>query len=47
MSNESVVVESKTSSAVSPGSSAIEQRRLTKARCGTQTPLGRPVDPDV
>ena len=47
MSNESVVTSSSTSSAVMPGASAIEVRKLTTLACSTITPLGLPVEPDV
>ena len=47
MSNESVVTARTTSAPVIPGSSRTLVRRLTTLRCGTSTPLGTPVDPDV
>jgi hypothetical protein len=47
MSNERVVTATRTSSLVSPGSRCIESRKLVSAQCGTTTPLGLPVDPEV
>ncbi len=47
MSNDSVVTASTTSSAVMPGSRCTLISRFTVARCGSTTPLGRPVEPDV
>ena len=47
MSNDSVVTATSRSDAVSPGSRAMLARKLTTARCGTTTPLGLPVEPDV
>ena len=47
ISNDSVVIAHSVSSARRPGSRAIEARKLTAARCGMRTPLGRPVEPDV
>jgi hypothetical protein len=47
MSNDSVVTASSTSSAARPGVSAMLVRKLATHRWGTQTPLGRPVEPDV
>jgi len=44
---EIVVTASRASSAVMPGSRAIDCRKLTAARCGTLTPFGLPVDPEV
>ena len=47
MSNDNVVMASKESFAVIPGSRCIEARKLTSARCGICTPLGLPVEPEV
>jgi hypothetical protein len=47
MSKATVVTESTTSSDCSPGRARIERRKLTTAPCGTSTPLGRPVEPEV
>ena len=47
MSNDSVVTETSTSAGVSPGCCAMVLRKLTTARCGIWTPLGRPVEPEV
>ena len=47
MSNDRVVTARRVSSLVSPGSRAIETRKLTTARWGTDTPLGLPVEPEV
>ena len=47
MSNESVVTATSLSSAVSPGSLTIAVRKFTTERCGTRTPLGLPVVPEV
>ncbi len=47
MSNDRVVSASSTSSAVSPGSSSIDCRRLTTLVCSTSTPFGTPVEPEV
>ena len=44
---DSVVTARKVSSSRSPGSRAIESRKLTNARCGISTPFGLPVEPDV
>ena len=44
---EIVVTASNRSSAVIPGSRCIEARKLLKARCGSWTPLGTPVEPLV
>ena len=47
MSNESVVTASRRSSAASPGSRRMLERKFATARCGTQTPFGLPVEPEV
>ncbi len=47
MSKEWVVTASRVSPAVRPGRSRIERRKFASARCGTCTPLGRPVEPEV
>ncbi len=47
MSNEIVVTAKMTSSSVMPGSSAMESRKFATAPCGTSTPFGFPVEPDV
>ncbi len=47
MSKESVVTASRTSAGDRPGRARMECRKLTSARCGTTTPLGFPVDPEV
>ena len=47
MSKESVVTASSVSSAERPGWRLIEARKLTSARCGTATPFGLPVEPEV
>ena len=47
MSNETVVTAATTSSAARPGRSRIEHRKFSSAPCGTATPLGLPVEPDV
>ena len=47
MSKETVVSASRTSEATKPGRRRIEASRLTIARCGTSTPFGRPVEPEV
>ena len=47
MSKDIVVTASSASSAPSPGRPRIDSRRLVSATCGTSTPLGRPVEPEV
>ena len=47
MSNDSVVTDSSTSSAVQPGARCIDSRKFTSERCVTCTPFGRPVEPEV
>ena len=47
ISKESVVVAMIRSSAVKPGTLAIEHKRLTAALCWTRTPFGLPVEPEV
>ena len=47
ISNDSVVTATTTSVAVSPGVVAMLARKFSTARCGTATPFGWPVDPDV
>ena len=47
ISKDSVVTATSTSSAVMPGWRAMLVRKLTTARCGTTTPLGLPVEPEV
>src|SRR5437660_8387863 len=46
-SNEMVVIESRTSLSLIPGSSRIEQRRFARLRCSSCTPFGLPVEPEV
>ncbi len=47
MSNARVVTASNRSPGPMPGSRAMLERKLTSAACGTQTPFGLPVDPEV
>ncbi len=47
MSKVTVVTAAITSRPVRPGSRPIEVRKLTIARCGTATPFGVPVEPEV
>lgn len=47
MSNETVVIARKVSAGPSPGVSAIDSRKFSRALRGTMTPLGLPVDPEV
>ena len=47
MSKAMVVTASSTSSARSPGASAMARRKLHAPPWRTITPLGRPVDPEV
>jgi hypothetical protein len=47
MSNDSVVSAGTTSPSPSPGRAAMARRKFTTARCGSPTPLGLPVEPDV
>ncbi len=47
MSNDSVVMASSVSRSEKPGRRAIDSRKFTSAPCGTCTPLGRPVEPEV
>ena len=45
--NDKVVTDNTTCSAFMPGSRLTLVMRLATVRCGTRTPLGRPVDPEV
>ena len=45
--NDSVVTAASRSSGPIPGTLPMLDRKLTTARCGTQTPLGLPVEPEV
>ncbi len=47
MSKLRVVSAVTTSAAPNPGRSAMERRKFTTARCGSPTPFGRPVEPEV
>ncbi|CAM5640996.1 hypothetical protein STENM327S_00339 [Streptomyces tendae] len=47
MSNPTVVTATRRSPAPSSKRSRIAVRKFTSAPCGTTTPFGRPVDPDV
>ncbi len=47
MSNAKVVTAKRLSSLLMPGRSFIALRKLPSAPCGTWTPLGRPVEPEV
>ncbi|CAM5357244.1 hypothetical protein SGLAM104S_00281 [Streptomyces glaucescens] len=47
MSNPTVVTASRRSSAPRANRSRIDTRKLTSGPCGTTTPFGRPVEPDV
>ena len=47
MSKLSVVTATSRSAALRPGSCAMLTRKFTTARCGTTTPLGLPVEPEV
>ena len=47
MSNDSVVTAITRSSLLKPGWRAIDSRKFTTDRCGTCTPFGLPVDPEV
>ena len=47
MSNESVVTATTASFAARPGRCAMLRRKFDTARCGTITPFGFPVEPDV
>ncbi len=47
MSNPGEAVASSTSRGPSGYASCHHAMRLARAPCGTSTPLGRPVDPDV
>ena len=47
MSNESVVTAANRDADVSPGAWRIDSRKLITARCGTRTPFGLPVVPEV
>jgi hypothetical protein len=47
ISNEIVVTAASTSCSPRPGSRAIERRKFSNAPCGTATPFGRPVEPEV
>ena len=47
MSNDKVVTASTLSAATMPGVSVTLFSRLPTERCGTRTPLGRPVEPEV
>ncbi len=47
MSNDSVVTAPARRRRRVPGARRIASRKLTTARCGTRTPLGRPVEPEV
>jgi hypothetical protein len=47
MSNDSVVTATMTSEAERPGVLRMLVTKFVNARCGTITPFGRPVEPDV
>ena len=47
MSKLRVVTATRRSDGPSPGSRAMLARKFTTARCGTMTPLGLPVEPEV
>ena len=47
ISNDSVVIASIVSADVRPGARCTLASRFTTARCGTSTPFGMPVEPDV
>ena len=47
MSNDRVVTAQMVSPAVMPGWCSMAPKKFTSARCGSSTPLGRPVEPDV
>jgi hypothetical protein len=47
MSNDSVVTATSRSPAARPGRARMLARKFATARCGTRTPLGLPVEPDV
>ncbi len=47
MSKDSVVTERTVSRSLQPGVSRIAHRKLVSARCGTSTPFGCPVEPEV
>jgi len=47
MSKARGVIASSTAASDNPGASRIDTRKLVNARCGTATPLGRPVEPEV
>ena len=47
MSKDSVVTASSRSLARMPGLRCMDSSRLAAARCGTATPLGLPVEPEV
>ena len=47
MSNPTVVTAANRSPSPSTNRSCIAARKFTSAPCGTATPFGRPVDPDV
>ena len=47
MSKESVVSAGTTSPSPTPGRPAMARRKFTTARCGSPTPFGLPVEPEV
>ncbi len=47
MSKDGEVTASHRSSGPAPSDSRIATRRFVSALCGTTTPLGRPVEPEV
>ena len=47
ISKDVVVTATSVSSVLRPGSRAILDKKLTTQLCGTMTPLGRPVEPEV
>ena len=47
MSNDMTVTATRLSSAENPGLRCMLHSRFTNARCGTTTPFGLPVDPEV